>query len=97
LKRNSFSDTKLHVILSEAKNPCNVGLIAALWQEEKQAAIESIAIAKELALVFLASEREKIMRLSHEEALRELLRVHKIDSKIKIINAVSDNSLLEIR
>jgi len=71
--------------------------IGALWQEEKQAAIESIAIAKELALVFLASEREKIMRLSHEEALQELLRVHKIDSKIKIINAVSDNSLLEIR
>jgi len=40
-----------------------------LWKTEKQAAIESIAIAKEEALIYLAKEREKIMRMSHEEAL----------------------------
>lgn len=44
-----------------------------------------------------AAEREKIMRMSHEEALRELIQVHKIESRIKVINSVSDNNLLGIR
>jgi type II restriction enzyme len=34
--------------------------------------------------------------MSHEEALRELLKIHKIDSKIKIIESVSDNGLFAI-
>lgn len=42
-----------------------------LWKAEKQATLESIAIAKDQALIFLANEREKIMRMSHEEALLE--------------------------
>jgi hypothetical protein len=68
-----------------------------LWQAEKQAAVESIATAKEEALTFLAMEREKIMRLSHKEALQELTRVHKIENKIEVIRSVSDNGILEIR
>ena len=68
-----------------------------LWKAEKQAAIESIAVAKEAALTFLANEREKIMRMSHEEALLELVRAHKIESKIQVIRSVSDNGILEIR
>jgi len=48
-------------------------------------------------LTFLAQEREKIMRMSHQEALKELIKVHKIESKIKIINEVSDNNLFTIR
>jgi hypothetical protein len=71
--------------------------IADLWQFEKQAAVESILIAKDEALTFLAKEREKIMRMSHEEALAELIKVHKIESKIKIINSVSNNGILGIR
>jgi hypothetical protein len=68
-----------------------------LWKLEKQAAVESIIIAKEEALTFLAKEREKIMRMSHEEALSELIRVHKIESRIRIINSVSNNEILAIR
>lgn len=71
--------------------------VADLWKAEKIAAIESIAFAKKEALTFLAQEREKIMRMSHNEALRELIRVHKIESKIRIIKAVSDNAILTIR
>lgn len=71
--------------------------VAELWQAEKQAAVESIAIAKDEALTFLATEREKIMRMSHEEALLELVRVHKIESRIRIIKSVSDNNILTIR
>jgi hypothetical protein len=35
--------------------------------------------------------------MSHEEALTELIRVHKIDNKIKIINSISDNGLFTIK
>ena len=70
--------------------------IVDLWQLEKQAAIESIVAAKEQALTFLANEREKIMRMTHEEALKELIQVHKIESRINVINAVSSNNILTI-
>jgi type II restriction enzyme len=59
-------------------------------------ATESIAISKEEALTFLAQEREKIMRMSHNEALRELIKLHKIESRMKTINAVSDKRLFII-
>jgi len=71
--------------------------IEGLWKTEKQAAVESIAAAKEEALIYLAEERAKIMRMTHKEALTELVKVHKLDSRIKMINSVTDNHLLEIR
>lgn len=72
-------------------------IIEKLWQVEKQASLESIEIAKDGDLTFLAKQREKIMRMSHEEALNELIRVHKIDSKIRIINSINDNGLFAIK
>ena len=71
--------------------------VETLWRQEKQAALESIQAAKDLALNHLALEREKIMRMSHAEALRELINVHKIEGKIRVINAVTDTGVLEIR
>ena len=71
--------------------------IENLWNIEKGVATESIAIAKEEALTFLAKEREKILKMSHKEALQELLKVHKIDSKIKTINSISDNGLFTLK
>ncbi|NCA86748.1 MAG: HindIII family type II restriction endonuclease [Clostridia bacterium] len=71
--------------------------IQKLWDIEKGVATESIAIAKEEALTFLAQEREKIMRMSHKEALKELINVHKIESRIKTINAISDNGLFRLK
>lgn len=68
-----------------------------LWKQEKMAAIESISVAKQQALKFLSSERDKIMRMSHDEALSELIKVHKIESRIRVIKALSDNNILEIR
>ena len=68
-----------------------------LWNIEKGVATESIAIAKEEALTFLAKEREKILKMSHKEALQELIKVHKIDSRIKTINSISDNGLFTLK
>ena len=36
------------------------------------------------------------MRLSHEEAIKKLIEMHKIDSRMATIRAVSDNLLMEI-
>jgi len=71
--------------------------IEPLWNIEKGVATESIFIAKEEALTFLVQEREKIMRMSHKEALTELIKVHKIESKIKTINGISDNKLFTLK
>ena len=71
--------------------------IQPLWDIEKGVATESIAVAKEEALTFLAQEREKIMRMSHKEALKELIKVHKIESRIKTINAITDNGLFTLK
>lgn len=71
--------------------------IEPLWTVEKGVATESITIAKEEALTFLAQEREKIMRMSHKEALKELVKVHKIESRIKTINAISDYGLFKLK
>ena len=71
--------------------------IQPIWDIEKGVATESISIVKEEALTFLAQEREKIMRMTHKEALKELVKVHKIESRIKTINAISDNGLFTLK
>ena len=71
------------------------GILGRIWKEEKQASIESIYISREEALCFLASERERIMRLTKEEAIREVLKASKIEKKINAIKSVSYNGLLE--
>ena len=72
-------------------------ILDELWKIEKIASIEAIKIAKNEGLKFLASEKEKIMRMTHEEALKELIKLSKIESKIKIIESISDNGLFEIK
>jgi type II restriction enzyme len=67
-----------------------------LWAKEKVASVEAIAVAKDVALTYLASEREKIMRMSHQQALDELLRVHKIEARIQTVRSVSDTGLLSV-
>jgi len=78
-------------ILNSSKN------IAKIWQEEKQASIESIEIAKDEDLIYLAKQREKIMTMSHKEALNELIKMHKIDRKIKVIRSIKDNGLFTVQ
>lgn len=67
-----------------------------IWDVEKRASVESLVIAKEVALTYLASERERIMSMSHEQALIELLKINKIESKIMTIKSVEDTGLLEV-
>lgn len=70
--------------------------IVELWKDEKIAATESVEIGKLEALTYLSSEREKIMRMSHEEIINELMKVRKINSKINTIRSITDNGLFGI-
>ncbi len=70
--------------------------IAEFWEMEKQATVEAIKIAKQMALNYLATQREHIMRMSHEDALSELIKIHKIDSRIQNITSVSHNGIWDI-
>lgn len=82
-----------------AINRCMLGFdgrLADLWKSEKIAAVESVKIAKEIALTYLATERERIMRMSHEDALKELLKINRIESRIQTIKSVEDTGLLNV-
>lgn len=70
--------------------------IGELWKIEKMVAVESIAIAKEIALTFLANERARIMEMSHDEVLTELLKIKKIESRINTIKFVQDTGLMSL-
>ena len=70
--------------------------VSELWKNEKLATLESIEISKEIALNYLASEREAIMKLSHDEAIRRLIDMHKIDSRMAQIKGVSDNNIMAL-
>ncbi|MDE0471712.1 MAG: HindIII family type II restriction endonuclease [Ekhidna sp.] len=70
--------------------------IDELWKIEKEAATESTEIAKKEGLFYLASERERTMKMSHDDALRELVKMRRIDSKIKTIKAISDFGIFSI-
>jgi uncharacterized protein (DUF2267 family) len=68
--------------------------IRDIWQAEKRASTESIYISKDEALYFLALERERILKFSKEQAIKEVLKLSKIENKIKAINSVGNNELL---
>lgn len=67
-----------------------------IWKDEKTASIESIGISKREALMFHSTERVRIMRLTKEEAIKEVLKSSKIENKIKAIKRVADNGILSV-
>lgn len=66
------------------------------WEEEKIANIESIIATKNEALTALASEREKILRMSHEQAIEALIKDKKIIGRSKMITNVCDSGIMNI-
>lgn len=72
------------------------GVIGAIWRDEKLASNEAIRISKEEALTFLAAERERIMRLSRADAIKEVLKWRTLDNKVQKVQSVAKNDLLEL-
>ena len=69
--------------------------ISSIWREEKLASNESILISKKEALTFLAAERARIMRLSRDAAINEVLMWRKLDNKIQAVQSVVENRILD--
>lgn len=69
-------------------------IISDIWRNEKRAASEAILISKEEAMAFLAAERERIMKLSREEAIQEVLKWRKLENKMRTVKSVADNDIL---
>ena len=70
--------------------------IPELWKNEKLTAIESIQLAKDEALTHLALERSRIMSMSKEDAIQELIQEHNIDNRIAVIEGVADNGIMNL-
>jgi type II restriction enzyme len=69
--------------------------IRDLWRTEKIASLETLELAKEEALMFLAEERELIMRMSHQEALAALVRAKNIDNRERVVRSITQNGLMD--
>lgn len=69
------------------------GRIKNLWKDEKIASLESVSISRKEALEFFAAERERVMRMSKDQAIAEIIRSRKIDGKIRAVQSVCDNGL----
>ena len=72
------------------------GNTSELWRKEKIALLESIDVAKEDALRALAAERARIMRLSRQDAIREVLSGRRLDTRTRAVESVSENGILGI-
>ncbi|MCD0415732.1 HindIII family type II restriction endonuclease [Rubrivivax sp. JA1024] len=69
--------------------------IAKIYREERAALLESVAVAKQEGLSFLAEERTRITNLSHQEAIAQLIAEHRIDSRSDTIQSANHNALFE--
>jgi len=69
-------------------------VIVPMWQREIAASLESIVAAKEEALTTFAREREQVMRMSREEAIRNLILDRNYDGRERVVRSVSDNGIL---
>ena len=70
--------------------------VSKFWRIEKVVTLEALSFAKEEALVHLAQEREKIMKMSREDAISQLIKHKNIVGREKVIRSVSDNGILSI-
>jgi type II restriction enzyme len=65
-----------------------------LWTTEKTASIESLDVVKQESLQYLRSERNRLLGLSHREALDELIRFAGLDSRIAQVERIEHGELL---
>lgn len=65
-----------------------------LWIAEKTASIESLAAAKNESLRYLRQEKDRLLGLSHQQALEELVRMAGLDSRIQYVERIEHGFLL---
>ena len=65
-----------------------------LWKAEKIASQESLAVVKEESVRYLTAERDRLLGLSHQEALNELVRMAGFNSRIQKVERIQHGPLL---
>ena len=70
---------------------------ANLWTVEKTASIETLGTLKQESLRYLQSERDRLLALSHQEALEALIRSARIDARAAQVRNVEHGELLEAK
>jgi type II restriction enzyme len=65
-----------------------------LWTAEKTASLAALDVVKDEALMYLRAERNRLLGLSHKEALEELIRSAGLDSRIAQVERVEHGNLL---
>jgi len=74
----------------------SLGCASNLWTAEKTASLEALGVVKEESLRYLCLERDRLLNLSHEEALNELIRLAGLDSRIAKVEGVKLGDLLGV-
>lgn len=67
-----------------------------LWNEENLKINDTINAGKEEGSVFYSKEKERIMSLSHVEAIHELLKTSNVISKIQTVQSVSNTEIFDV-
>ena len=67
-----------------------------LWKAEKIASQESLAIIKKESIRYLTVERDRLLSLSHQEALNELVQMAGFNSRIQKVERIQHGSLLRV-
>jgi hypothetical protein len=67
----------------------------ALWTTEKKESLEALSILKAESLNFLRMQCDRLLRLSHQEAIDELIRKNGFDSRIDQVEKIKLGNLLE--
>jgi hypothetical protein len=70
--------------------------VSPLWKAEKIAALESISVAKEEALIEIARERQRILGMSRQQAVKELIERANLDSRERVVRSVSDSGIMNL-
>jgi type II restriction enzyme len=71
-------------------------VINEFWINEKKANLDAISIAKEECLTYFSAERERILSLSKEQAITELIKQGRFETKIQTVETFVDSDILSI-
>lgn len=67
-----------------------------LWATEKLASAESLEVVKRESLQYLIAERDRLLGLSHQQALAELIRLTGVDSRMEQVRRIQHGPLLGV-
>ncbi len=71
--------------------------VAVLLEEENNTLDYILQIEKEISIEFIDDQVDRLKKMSREEAIMELLKMHKFDSKISTISAIEKNKILDLK